>query len=140
MNHLLLLSLLCFTVPAQGQNKKDKPFQWPKPIKDSTWVDAQSDTLHGTIEYSVGQGKVIGDGILVTTKFWHRHKTIYRPKDQQKIDSFYYAERQKNGIVVMRDGSAYSSSDESRTTAYIKTSKGWEFVISKFVFKPKSLE
>lgn len=124
MKYLALLLLI--SCEASGQKK----FVRPKPLKDSTWIEQQADTLFGTVQYSVGNGKVVGDGILVTTKFVHHSQYIYTEKDQRRIDSFLRAQP-----FFAFDG-GYSMSDENRTRAYIKTDKGYRYVIEQFTFTP----
>lgn len=125
MKYILLLLIF-----ACGQTSAQKAFKWPKPIKDSIWIETKRDTMHGIIKYRLGVGEIIGKGIVVTTSFTHWSQPIYTKKDQERVDSFRRTQR----FWLGPSGRGLSS--ENQTVAYIKTTKGYEPVLERHTFTP----
>lgn len=130
MKLILLILLMPFIGFAQT---KKKQFVWPKPVKDSTWMEMKCDTIFGEMEVPVGFGKIVSKGFVTTCRIWRYNKNVYTPRGQHLIDSFYRTQRDSSwGLLDMISGYA----DPSFKTAYIITSSGKKEIEGEFTFKP----
>lgn len=137
MKYFLIFFLMTSFSSCEAQTKKPivknkKEFQWPKPLKDSSWDETNCDTLYGTVEMKVMDGVVSGAGFVTSCMTYQCSMNVYSQKDKATIDSV----RRGCNCLFFDGQNCFRSSDRFRI-AYFITSRGPKRIDGPFTFKPQ---